>query len=253
MSSLDKVRGKIEELQTKRNELASEMVANQKKISEYDMLVQKKTNLENSLKEIKEQPISDNTDFISELKNDLSELHKTIEKYKADFEGGKQDLDDLSHVKELFSSTGIRSSIIKRIVDVFNKILQTYLSKLEAPCKISFDENFDPTITTLGGILLSFDNLSSGEQHRVNTALSFTFKDILRIQNKITFNVSIIDEVMDTSIDKKALDKVGDILRERFENYGESCYIISHRVDFGIEGSEEILVVKENGLSRIVE
>lgn len=251
MSDLEKIDKKIEELETEKRNLASKVVANQKQINDYNNLVLKKTDLESRLYDLKNQSVSGNTDFINQLKSDLKELATNVKKYKKEFEDGKQDLDDLSHVKELFSSTGVRSSIIKRIVDVFNKILQTYLTRLEAPCKIEFDENFDPTITTLGGIPLSFDNLSSGEQHRVNTALSFTFKDILRIQNKISFNVSIIDEVMDTSIDKKALDKVGEILKERFDSYGESCYIISHRVDFDIEGSEEILVVKESGVSRI--
>lgn len=243
---------KINSLESEKRDLSKKVIDNQKKINDYENILSEKQRMENGLEQLKNSEVETSRELMEKLIDDKKDLEDLIRKYEEDFEGSKDNLDTLSYVKELFSSTGIRSTIINRIISLFNKTLDAYLMQLEAPCKINFDENFDPEIKTMGGIDISFDNLSSGEQHRVNTALAFTFKDILRIQNQISFNVSIIDEVFDSSIDKKALKIYGVILSERLEELGESSYIISHRSDFHIDDSKEIMVEKVDGVSNII-
>lgn len=248
---IKKVQDKIDEVQSSKDTLSKRVLENQSKINEYERNLERRGEMEKRLSELENYDTSNDDALIDKLVSDLTDLAENYKVKVKELEDSKCDLEDLSIVKELFSSSGIRSSIINRIVDLFNKTLDSYLKRLEAPCKIIFDENFTPDIRTMGGIDIEFDNLSSGEKHRVNTALAFTFKDILRIQNQVSFNLSIIDEVFDSSIDSRALGIYGDILKERFDTLDESSYIISHRESFEVDGSQEITVIKEEGVSYV--
>jgi ABC-type lipoprotein export system ATPase subunit len=80
--------------------------------------------------------------------------------------------------------------------------------------------------------------------------------DIRRLQGDVSFNVSMYDELFDSSLDEKGVDHVINILKERLEKYNECMYVISHRkesVNFTtqaeIRDGEIIYLQKENGIT----
>jgi len=195
----------------------------------------------------------DNTQLLEQLDKDLEQLNKEKSLTQKEFDDSVIDLDVLDSIKVLFGEKGIRSSILARLVGLFNERLAYYLDRLDAPCIIKFDSDFDNVMESLGGNEISYGTLSGGEAFRVNTAISFTFRDVLRIQNQIHIKLSFFDEYFDGVLDTKGLNILGEIIKERCDEMGESSYIISHRKDFEIEDSNKILVVKENNVSRIEE
>ena len=151
----------------------------------------------------------------------------------------------------MFGENGIRKIVLSRIISLFNTTLSLYLKRLEAPCVLEFDSTFDYKMTTLGGIEIPYGSLSGGEKFRLTTALAFTFKDVLRIQNQIAFDIAEYDEWFDVSVDSRGLQIISEILTERWEKYGERQYVITHREDLIVDNSTTITVIKENGISRI--
>ena len=247
-----KLRTKISKIQDIKNSLAKKVINNQKDISNHndllrqqDLLDYKKLSLITEIDEI------ENSSILKTLLLDYKKTQKELVDLKNELKVIEEELDVLNNVKILFGEKGMRSVILSKLVTLVNQSLAKYLTRLETPCKIEFDSDFDYVMTTLGGVEIPFDGLSGGEKLRVTTALAFTFKDILRIQNQITFNVSIYDEWFDASMDSRGLEILSDILKERYDNLNESAYVISHRTDLKVEGSHEMVVLKEDGVTRI--
>lgn len=221
------------------------------KKKDYEIYCEKLKNIESRIESLTKELSEDKSGLFNKLKEDAKTTKKQLEGLKGELVSKTEELEVLDTVKFIYGDKGLRSVILGRLVDLFNSSLNDYLERLEAPCSIEFNQDFDFVITNLNGDEISFDNLSSGEQLRVTTALAFTFKDILRVQNQVCFNIGFFDEFFDSAGDGRYLDTMSQIIEERYKELEESSYIISHRSDFEIDGMEEILVVKENGKSRI--
>jgi len=78
--------------------------------------------------------------------------------------------------------------------------------------------------------------------------------DIRRLQGDTSFNFSLYDELLDSSLDEKGIELVLDILQERIEKYSECIFVISHRKESTKFATGEIIMLeKYNGVTRRVE
>jgi ABC-type Mn2+/Zn2+ transport system ATPase subunit len=66
--------------------------------------------------------------------------------------------------------------------------------------------------------------------------------------------LSIYDELFDSAIDEKGIDKVLSILRDRVETYQENIYIVSHNKS-AIKANIDriILLEKNNGKTSLIQ
>ena len=107
--------------------------------------------------------------------------------------------------------------------------------------------------------MCSYFNFSGAERKNIDLACLFAFMDIRRLQGNVSYNISIYDELLDSSLDERGVDLVLNILRERVEKYDECVMIISHRKESTKIGShyknpgDVIFLEKENGITRRVE
>jgi ABC-type Mn2+/Zn2+ transport system ATPase subunit len=140
------------------------------------------------------------------------------------------------------------------MLSLLNCRLNFYLQALEAPCKCEFNEMFEETIYNEIGAECSYFNFSGGERKRIDLAILFMFQDLLRMQTGTSFSLSIYDELFDSAIDEKGIDKVLSILRDRVETYQENIYIVSHNKS-AIKANIDriILLEKNNGKTSLIQ
>jgi DNA repair exonuclease SbcCD ATPase subunit len=134
----------------------------------------------------------------------------------------------LDSAKFVVSEEGVKTYIIKKMLSLLNSRLNYYLQTLEAPCKCEFNEMFEEVIHNDSGKECSYFNFSGGERLRINLAVLFMFQDLLRIQTGSSFSLSMYDELFDSAVDEKGIEKVLEILKDRVSEYNESIYIVSH-------------------------
>ena len=135
-----------------------------------------------------------------------------------------------------------------------NNRLAYYLKKLDANCTCEFNEYFMETLVDEKGRECSYFNFSSGERKRIDLSILFTFQDLRRLQSDVTLNVSMYDELLDSSLCQAGTKQVLDILYDRAEQFNECIYIVTHRPDaVDIITGEIIYLEKENGVTRIAE
>jgi chromosome segregation ATPase len=197
---------------------------------------------------------------ILELKNSKNEFEVLIENCSKEISLLEDEILDLQKklnilesAKYVVSEEGVKTFIIKKMLNLLNSRLNFYLQALEAPCKCEFNESFEETIFNERGVECSYFNFSGGERKRIDLAILFMFQDILRMQTGTSFSLSMYDELFDSALDEKGVDKILNILKERVKSFEENIYIISHNkasIKVGIDNV--ILLEKQDGKTRIV-
>ena len=205
----------------------------------------------NNLKTLEEKETSvEIQDLESKIKNKLIEVEE-LEKNTNDIHN---DLEVLSVVKYILSEEGVKSFIVKKILDVLNNRLAYYLQKMDANCLCSFNELFEEKIINEKGEDCSYFNFSGAERKNIDLAILFTFMDMRRLQGEVAYNIVIFDELLDSSLDEKGVELVLSLLNERVEEYKENIYIISHRKESAKAATGEVITLqKQNGITTRVD
>lgn len=172
---------------------------------------------------------------------------------EAELKNLKQTAEDLEVCKFILGEEGIKSFIIKRLLDMLNASIQKYITSLGMTMKCKFDEYFDEQITTDRGHQTTYWNFSGGERRTVDIACAWAFKDIKKKISGVSSNIEFFDEIFDAAFDPVGFDKLIDVLKDRIEKYNLSCYAISHRQETlkHIDG-ETVSLEKENKITRRV-
>jgi len=205
----------------------------------------------NNLKALEEKETSvEIQDLESKIKNKFIEVEE-LEKNTNDIHN---DLEVLNVVKYILSEEGVKSFIVKKILDVLNNRLAYYLQKMDANCLCSFNELFEEKIINEKGENCSYFNFSGAERKNIDLAILFTFMDMRRLQGEVAYNIVIFDELLDSSLDEKGVELVLNLLNERVEEYKENIYIISHRKESAKAATGEVITLqKQNGITTRVD
>ena len=184
----------------------------------------------------------------------IEAITKRLEEVKALLEKTKMHLNMLDAVKFVLSEEGVKSYIVKKILQLFNSKLAYYLKKMDANCICIFNEYFEEEIIDEKGKPCSYFNFSGAERKNIDLACLFAFMDIRRLQGNVAFNFSVYDELFDSSLDEKGVELVLGILRERIEKYNECIMVISHRKESVKFASGDIIYLeKKNGITKRVD
>lgn len=203
-------------------------------------------NLENTLK------ISNNSN-----NSILEELIKTTSKAKDDKEQIIKDinieLSKLDIARFILSEEGIRAYIIKKLLDLLNFRIKYYLAKQNSQYTLSFNEVFDDEIENKNGVPVSYHSLSGAESKMLDLSCIWAFRDILKLQGSVSYNVAFYDEILDSSMDSKNSEIVCDILNEFGSKEKQAIYLISHKPDFIKAVSGEVIrLQKQNGITKLI-
>ena len=175
----------------------------------------------------------------------------------------KKQLNHLDIVKFVVSEEGVKSYIVKKILQVLNSKLAYYLKQMDANCVCVFNEYFEEQIFDEKGKLCSYFNFSGAERKNIDLACLFAFMDIRRLQGDVVYNFSMYDELLDSSLDETGIEIVINILKERVSKLNETIFIITHRKEAATlisnnESSEDIpsniiTLVKQKGITKRVD
>jgi len=253
----DKEKERLVAAQKGLDKLDTAIPAMERKLNEFTLRKQEVKNVEQRVKQLESWLQSLVVD-IDQLNNDSNDLQVSIDKIlrrQLDIKNStvnlQEKLDIIENAKLITSEEGVKSFIVKKILQVLNTRLSVYLRKLESNSTVVFNEFFEEIITNERGVECSYFNFSGAERKAIDLAMLFTFQDIRRAQADVWLNLSMFDELFDSSLDEKGIELVLDILKDRVDNYNESIYIISHRKESKkyCIGGEIVYLEKKNGIT----
>lgn len=163
-------------------------------------------------------------------------------------------LEDYETCRFVIGDDGVKSMIVKHLLDMLNSSIQSYIGRLGMNMRCKFDEYFEEKITNDKGEEMSYYNLSGAERRTVDIACAWAFKDIKRKVSNVSSNVEFLDEIIDNAFDEVGLDLLINVLKDRIDKQGLSCYVISHRKEpeKHIDG-EIVYLVKENRITKRID
>jgi DNA repair exonuclease SbcCD ATPase subunit len=253
VAALQKIEDKYTDVKTQLDDILTKRLAVEEDLRNNKSYQISIDHLEKNLKEVEEDILVVKAEQNNELKGKISTLKTFVETSKTEVDKLNNELNILETVKFVISEEGIKSFIVKKILTVLNSRIAYYLKKLEANCLCQFNEFFDEEIIDENSQPKSYFNFSGGERKRIDLACLFAFADIRRLQGDVNFSTVFYDELLDSSLDDKGVSLTLKVLRERFTENNESCYIITHRgPEVTTKAEHTIHVVKRNGVSTIL-
>jgi len=251
---------KKQELQTAKGKLRLAKKAQTDKLTDSHLVKEKRKNIIQQLDQLKTQADDIKDDLKSLKKTDntidkyINETNKRLEKTQQIIDNIKQEISKLDIIKFVVSEEGVKSYIVRKILQLFNAKLSHYLQKMDSNCICVFNEYFEEEIVDEKGKLCSYFNFSGAERKNIDLACLFAFMDIRRLQGDVAFNFSMYDELFDSSLDERGVELVIDILKDRIESHDECVMVISHRKESTKLATGEIIFLeKQNGVTVRVE
>lgn len=204
--------------------------------------------------------------LIEQLENKKLEIVNQVNPFEAKILDQKTKLDELqtthlmlekqlrvkSGTKFVTSNQGVKSIIVKKILDTLNNRLSYYLQKLGSPHTCQFNEFFEEQILNKHGKEICYGNASGGEAKRIDFALLFAFRDIRRLQSNVEVNLTVLDELLDSGLDIRGQEEIQELLKNIAEESSECFYIITHRPDAIPPDANIIKLEKENGITKLL-
>ena len=213
-----------------------------------------KNDLNKNKKELQEATEKETNLEVNELDNKLKIKIKEVNELEETSNSIHSDLEVLEIVKYILSEEGVKSFIVKKILDVLNKRLLYYLQKMDANCICRFNEYFEEEIVNEKNEECSYFNFSGAERKNIDLAILFTFIDMRRLQGDVAYNLLMFDELLDSSLDEKGVELVLNIIKERVDTHNESIYVISHRKESVKAASGEVIILeKKNSITTRVD
>jgi len=247
-------------LVSKRNDINNKIKTLENSIHAYNLEIRDQQNRQARLDQLGEWQTMLDQD-IKDLEQASTQFDTLIEEKKQEFDNTLKGLDSikvttniLDVVKFVVSEEGVKSYIVKKILQLFNSKLSYYLQKMDANCICSFNEYFEEEIIDNKGKECSYFNFSGAERKNIDLACLFTFMDMRRLQGDVCFNFSIYDELFDSSLDARGIELVIGVLKERVDKYNESIMVISHRKESVKAATGDIIFLeKSNGVTKRVD
>jgi hypothetical protein len=101
---------------------------------------------------------------------------------------------------------GIKARVIRQYVPILNSLINKYLEELDLFVGFAFDENFNERFLSRYRDEFSYGLFSEGEKAKINIAILFAWLEVVCMRNSTSFNLLVLDEVLDGSMDQEGLD-----------------------------------------------
>lgn len=190
--------------------------------------------------------IEDNN--ISELKSSINTIEEKISESLKSKQSITSQVVVLDEMIKLFSDSGIKKSIINKIVVPINHYISENIKDLELNFTIQLDDEFN-AIAYQFGQEIDIDTLSTGETKKVNIAIMIAYLKLIRMKRHI--NILFLDEVF-SSIDIEGVYSILKMLKRFAEDFKINIFLIHHAM---LDKSyfDRVLKIEKDMTSNIVE
>lgn len=251
-SEIDKLKDGMEKLgseQQKVNDELQSLKLEKERISKIQLSIDNfKRSIDNLNREIKS---------LERMKNEFQTIQQgpilnAIEDLKIQKQLNSELMKELLENKEICSliapmlkDGGIKAKVIQRYISVINRHINHYLEALDFFVQFTLDQEFNEKILSRHRDEFEYNSFSEGEKLRIDIAILFTWRDIMKMRNTITTNLLIMDEILDRSIDQQGADEFLKLLNE--VSSSSNVFVISHRGNELSEKFNRVLKFEKTG------
>lgn len=178
--------------------------------------------LETSLNKMMEEVATDETNSIEAI---IETIQQNLDTDSTQAQTKEKEYELSSTLDSLLSDSGIKKTLIDKIIPTLNARIFEISQKLEFKFSFEFNSDFDPIISYMG-LEISPESLSSGQRKKMNLIVLLAFIELIKMKHS-QMNVMFLDEIF-SSLDKNNVYMAIEILREYSTKYGMTIFVVSH-------------------------
>lgn len=200
-----------------------------------------------ALRITKETTIQDYTTQITNIENKISTLKSEITTLQDTLQKLQQHRSAVTKLTTI-ATREFRGYLLYNIISYIDKVSKYYCKSLFGTDNIRFE--LDGNAVNISYCNKLIENLSGGEQQKVNIIIQLAIREMLVTHLNFTSNILVLDEIFD-GIDSAGCENLVSLL-SRCLNDLSSIFIITHHSDISLPKDTEILVYKnKDGISEI--
>lgn len=185
---------------------------------------------------------------IQELSTREEVLNHDLSTSQIEIENTKDHITTLSQIKTLVNRD-FRGLLLSNVIDFINLKSKQY-------CRVVFDTDdlnlyLDGNNINIDFCGKSLENLSGGEQQKVNIIIQFAIRNMMCQYLNFSSNILVLDEIFD-QLDLVGCSNIIDLINAAIQDV-ESLFVISHHSEeLNIPYDDRIIIVKnEQGVSNL--
>jgi len=155
----------------------------------------------------------------------------------------------MKSIDDILGEKGVKQMAIRTILPPLNQEIVSLLSNIGLPHQVSFDEDFNATISHMG-MEIPVQTLSTGEMKKMDFIVLISILKLMKIKFN-SINLLFLDELF-SSVDQEGIHSIVSVLKQVSEDLGLNIFVINHApvpheiFDYKIE------VDKKNNFSSLV-
>ena len=245
---ISKLKRQVEKI----NDQISEAKANNRYAETYENRLTKLNNriksYEEKIDEINDRKLKIKSTLYEKLRNKLINESRKLNKQQRRINKEIEIKDWL--INDPLSNNGLKAYIFDSLLNNVNEKLNNYEPILGFQVEFGIDlkshrKDFYQLIMK-EGILISYEDLSGGQQQLVNTAVAFAIHDV--ISQLRPMNIIFLDEPFE-SLDVDTIEVVSELVYEKSKD--KSLYLITHHQSFSPTNANEIYITNIDGKTQI--
>jgi len=233
-----KTNDRLQELKNEKDENSKRKSAidnNTRAVAEIEREIRSLRRMQENITEVQQQPIIDAIESLKDKKRERQAVLKSL----------MEDKEICSLIVPMLKDGGVKAKVIQRYIPVINQHINHYLEALDFFAQFTLDEEFNEKILSRHRDDFEYNSFSEGEKLRIDIAILFTWRDVMKMRNTITTNLLIMDEILDRSIDQQGADEFLKLLNE--VSSSSNVFVISHRGAELAEKFNRVLKFEKNG------
>jgi len=192
----------------------------------YNSLIYDLKNINIKILKLKEK---DDYVSITEIEKNILELKEKNLSYNDKISKFKNHILLYEELENIFSTKGIRKSIIKNIITPLNVYLKEILDNLNSLYDVKLDEEFNSIIYERLINEINSETLSVGEAKKINIAIALSYlKLILKVKK---LNIIFLDEIF-SSMEPSNVELALNVLKTFAKEYKINIIIVDPKVYF---------------------
>ena len=212
--NLEILKSKIDTLRSKKDDLS--VIKNDLKSKEQVL---------NNLRKLSEKNTTISEAFIIDLKESIKTRKAELDSLRGELSGVLENLNKYQEMIDLLGKNNIKKYIINQQIPFLNKKIDEFLQLFFTNYSFYFDSQLKDKVF-FKNIEQDYNQLSNGQKIRICFSIMFAFIKFLEQKNGTQWNILILDEALDSSLDAEGIESLISVILKEFTN--KNIVLVSH-------------------------
>ena len=212
--NLEILKSKIDTLRSKKDDLS--VIKNDLKSKEQVL---------NNLRKLSEKNTTISEAFIIDLKESIKTRKAELDSLRGELSGVLENLNKYQEMIDLLGKNNIKKYIINQQIPFLNKKINEFLQLFFTNYSFYFDSQLKDKVF-FKNIEQDYNQLSNGQKIRICFSIMFAFIKFLEQKNGTQWNILILDEALDSSLDAEGIESLISVILKEFTN--KNIVLVSH-------------------------